>query len=75
MHGKSTVESTMDWGTLDVRFMNSSYHVEMDWVSSNLECLSNIMQFNMSLIFKSWSKYLDYYFLNLGYFDDLNLQQ
>ena len=40
MHGDGPIETTMDCATFDVRLSDVTLHMEMDWITSETECLS-----------------------------------
>jgi len=47
MNSESSVETGMSSESLAVRLVNSTNHMEMDSVSSDLESLSDIMKLNV----------------------------
>jgi hypothetical protein len=47
VNSESSVVTLMSTETFTVRFMNCTNHMEMDSISTNLECLTNIKHFNV----------------------------
>ena len=42
MHSDSSVETSMDCATFDVRLADVTFHMEMNWITSKTECLSGV---------------------------------